>query len=130
MNRFGGLFLEFDDGTIRMFDVGGGTLTDIECDRSYFHTLIGEGDNANQWLIVPLVDKLVSAGIVPEPGHCYGYRQPPVLGGEYTAENVKIRPIVEHYSNIHEQIENAVDNGTVVTFEVSKCVTFIREDNT
>ena len=116
VNCFGDLFLVFDDGTVHMFDVGGGRVTQIARDRDDFLNLIDEGDNANQWLMIPLIDRLVAADVVLKPGYCYGYRQPPVLGGDYTVENTVVIPIAEHYSfhaTIHEQIKDLPDGSQV-----------------
>jgi hypothetical protein len=82
MNRFGDLFLVIDDGSVHMLDIGGGTLTKLAEDRDDFCRKIDEGDNANQWLMIPLVDGVVVAGLKLSPGQCYGYKRPPVLGGE------------------------------------------------
>lgn len=80
MNRFGDLFIVLDDGSVHMFDVGGGTFERIAESRDGFRAEIDQGDNANLWLMVPLVDKLVAAGKSLRPGYCYSYITPPVLG--------------------------------------------------
>src|SRR5262245_29228232 len=87
MNRFGDLFLVFAEGTVHMLDVGGGTIEKVANSRADFRKRIDKNDNANQWLMIPLIDQLVEAGISLQPGQCYGYKVPPVLGGEYTVEN-------------------------------------------
>lgn len=116
MNRFGDLFLVTDEGSVHLFDVGGGTVTEVARDRDEFQDLIDRGDNANQWLMIPLVDELVAAGVVLKPGYCYGYRQPPVLGGGYTVENTVVIPIAEHYSfhaTVHEQVRDLPEGATI-----------------
>src|SRR6476619_1753634 len=109
MNRFGDLFLVLDDGTVHMLDVGGGTLKKVAESRDDFANKIDEDDNANQWLMVPLIDRLVTSGLTLREGQCYSYKQPPVLGGDYTVENTCVLPIPEHYGaygSIHSQIKN------------------------
>ncbi len=44
VNRFGDLFLTFDDRSINMLDVGRGTLTRLADDREQFASLIDQGD--------------------------------------------------------------------------------------
>src|SRR5260370_26503550 len=61
MNRYGDLFLVFDDGMVQMLDIGTGTLKCVAVNREEFSTKIDEGNNANEWLMIPLVDRLVPA---------------------------------------------------------------------
>ena len=117
MNRFGDLFISLDDGTIHMLDIGCGTFSKIADSHDDFADKIDKGDNANQWLMIPLVDKLVDANIAIPKGKCYGYRIPPVLGGDYTIENTAVIPILEHYSfhaDVHQQIRDLPDGTPFV----------------
>lgn len=117
MNRFGDLFIVLDDGSIHMLEVGGGTLERVANDRDEFATLIDEGDNANLWLMIPLIDDLVAAGMTLPDGKCYGYRLSPVLGGEYTVANSFVISIAEHFSfhaYLHQQIKDLPDGAQVV----------------
>jgi hypothetical protein len=97
MDRFGDLFLTLPDGSVHRLDVGAGTLTKLADSQDEFCQNMDEGDHANEWLSVPLVDRLVSAGVHLLPGTCYGYRVLPALGGTRTVENVTVVGIVEHY---------------------------------
>ena len=56
MNRFGDLFLVFDDGSVHMLDVGEGDLVAGREAREDFCRRVDEGDNAKQWFMIPLVD--------------------------------------------------------------------------
>ncbi len=116
MNRFGDLFLVFPDGTVHMLDVGAGTVEKVADSREDFRARIDEGDNANQWLMIPLIDRLAETGVRLRPGHCYGYKVPPVLGGAYTVENTAVLPVAEHYSfhaDLHEQLKDVPDGSRV-----------------
>lgn len=122
MNCFGDLFMVLDDGTVHMLDVGGGTLTKVAESRDNFANKLDVGDNANQWLMIPLIDRLVAAGLTLREGECYSYKQPPVLGGDYTVENTCMLPIFEHYAvygSIHNQIKDLPD-GTQVVIDVTE----------
>ena len=117
MNRYGDLFIALDDGAIHMLDVGGGTFEKVADNRDDFRRLIDEDDNANDWLMIPLVDQMVAAGVTLTEGKCYGYRIPPVLGGDYTVENSAVISIAEHYgfhATIHQQIKDVPDGTEVV----------------
>jgi hypothetical protein len=63
MNRFGDLFLVFEDGSINVLDVGGGTLTRVAESCDDFCAKVDEDDNANDWLMIPLIDKLNSSTV-------------------------------------------------------------------
>jgi hypothetical protein len=116
MNRFGDLILVFPDGTVHFLDVGVGTLERVADSREDFCRKIDEGDNANQWLMIPLVDELVAAGLRLQPGRCYCFKRPPVLGGEYAVDNAALLPIAEHYGflgSLHGQLKDVPDGGQV-----------------
>jgi hypothetical protein len=116
MNRFGDLFIVLEDGTIRMLDIGGGTLIKVADSRDEFAAKVDE-DNANQWFMIPLIDHLIAHGLTLQEGQCYSFRRPPVLGGNYTVENTCVLPISAHYSaygSIHNQIKDLPDGTQVV----------------
>ena len=122
MNRFGDLFVVLNDGTVHMLDVGGGTLNRVAESRDDFANKLDGDDNANQWLMIPLIDRLVADGLAVREGQCYSYKQPPVLGGDYTVENTCVLPISDHYgfyASIHSQIKDMPD-GTQVAINVKK----------
>lgn len=117
MNRYGDLFLELSDSSVHMLDVGGGTLEMVADSRADFEAKFRVDDNANEWLMIPLVDQVVAAGMTLQKGECYSYKQPPVLGGKYTVENTSILPIAEHfafYGSIYNQIKDVPGGSHVI----------------
>jgi hypothetical protein len=120
VNRFADLFLVLPDGSVHMLDVGVGTLSRLADSRDEFRSRLDEGDNANQWFMIPLVDQLVAVGVKLQQGHCYAFKVPPVLGGQYTIDNVAPLPIWDYlgaYGSIHGQLRDVPD-GTQVVLEV------------
>ena len=88
--------------------------------RDDFATKIDEGDNANDWLMIPWVDRLVAAGKLLEAGQCYSYVQLPIVGGDYSPENTRIVAIETHYAAlgpIQEKLKD-IPEGTQVDFHV------------
>lgn len=117
MNRFGDLFLVQDDGTVLHLDIGVGTLTKVAESRDEFTARIDEPDNAAEWLMIPLVERLVAADMVLTDGQCYGFRLPPVLGGKYEIENVAVLPVHDYlngYGSIHHQMIDVPNGGQVI----------------
>jgi hypothetical protein len=117
MNRFGDLFLVLTDGSVHMLDIGIGSFKKVAESKDEFCRLIDESGNANNWMMIPLVDQLRVAGVHLQSGQCYSFLIPPVLGGDYTIENTIVIPIFEHfgvYGSYHEQLTGVADGTTVV----------------
>jgi hypothetical protein len=108
--------------TVHILDVGCGKLAKVAESRDDFANKLDEDDNANQWLMIPLIDRLVASGVTLQDGQCYSYKQPPILGGDYSIENTCVLSIAEHYGAyglIHNQIKDVPD-GTRVVIKVTK----------
>jgi hypothetical protein len=121
VNRFGDLFIVLDDGSVHMLDMGSGQLNRVADSRDQFAELLDVGENANNWLMIPLVDQLVAAGVVFAPDRCYGFKIPPVLGGSYDLENVAACNLAVYFSmlaDIQRQIKDVPD-GTPVKLVVT-----------
>lgn len=117
VNRLGDLFLVLKDGSVLMLDVGAGTLKRLAADRDEFCRLIDEGDNANRWLAIPLVDELMASGMRLAPGQCYGFKVPPALGGQYDVTNcgpLSIPDYLGAYGSIHHRLRDVPDGSRVV----------------
>ena len=122
VNRFGDLFIVLDDGTVHMLDVGGATLKLVADDREHFGTIIDEGNNANDWLMIPLVDKCVAAGLHLSKGQIYSYQTPPILGGDYTVDNAEVCDLEVHFSvlgQIQNKVKDLPDGTTVSKLEIT-----------
>ena len=111
VNRYGDIFLLQEDEAVYMLDVGAGTLKRCGESRDDFSARIDQNNNANNWLMIPLVNKCVAAGLQLGPGQCYSYIRSPVLGGEYTVENTKVCDLSEHYS-VFGQICGQIKDGS------------------
>ncbi len=75
MNRFGDLFLILEDGSVHMLD-GRRGQSPRGWQRGARHSAArsSEGDSANEWLMIPLVDRVVAAGLGLEPGNATATR--------------------------------------------------------
>lgn len=116
MNRFGDLFVITPDNRVHMLDIGAGVFLTLADSRDELSEKIDEQDNANSWLMIPLVDAAVAAGQTLAQGECYSFKLPPILGGQYTLDNVFVLEISKHfaaYASIHNQLRD-VPYGTQV----------------
>ena len=116
VNRFGDLFTVHEDGSVHLLDVGAGQLTRLADNRDDFCSLIDVAENANNWLMIPLVDACVASGLTLGPSECYGYKVPPILGGEYQTNNVEPTDLSVHYSllaDIYRQTKDLPDGTSI-----------------
>ena len=84
--------------------------------RQHFGSLLDVGDNANNWLMIPLVDICVAAGLRLSADQCYGYKVPPLLGGSYELDNVTRADLSVHYSfpaDIYRQTKDVPDGAQI-----------------
>jgi hypothetical protein len=117
LTRAGDLFITVPDGSIHMLDVGAGTLKQVAKSRDEFCTKMDEPGVADNWLMIPIVDHLVSSGVVLGPGQCYSFRKLPVFGGAYTPDNRMAFPIREHFGgwgSVHRQMADLPDGSHVI----------------
>jgi hypothetical protein len=102
VNRFGDLFVVLDDGTVQMLDVGLASISRVADSKEEFASLLGVGDNAIRWLLMPLVDSCVANGLTLKSNQCYGFKVPPVLGGNHGLQNIELTDLAVHYSSLAE----------------------------
>ena len=116
VNRFGDVFFVSADGAVHLLDVGRGVVERLADSRDDFIAQLDADDNADFWLLISLVDRCVTEGLVLSTGQCYGYKVPPILAGEYTVENIEPTDLAVHYlvlSDIANQTANLPDGTRV-----------------
>lgn len=120
VNLFGDLFAVFEDGSVHMLDLGTGALERLADSRDHFCDLIEQDDNASNWLMIPLVDACRRAGLALAEHQCYHFKIPPLLGGEYTVNNVAAISLREHYSFMADMVGQTehLPDGTQVTIQI------------
>ena len=90
------VFATFEDGSVHMLDVGIGAVKRMADNRDHFADQIDVGDNANNWLMIPLVDQCVAAGLT-------------LADNQYSIENIEPTDLSVHYSllaDIFRQTKN------------------------
>ena len=66
-------------------------------------------DNANEWFVPNLVGDLLSSGKTLGPRQCFGFKIPPVLGGEIEPDNFEPTGLSVHFGilgQIHLQVKD------------------------
>lgn len=117
VNRFGDVFMELGDGTIQHLDIGAGTLTQVGANWDAFCDLLDDPEQANFFLMIPLVDALASSRRELALEQCYSFQTAPAFSeGGYSLDNIVVRPIAEHYhifGPIHELTRDVPDGARV-----------------
>jgi hypothetical protein len=118
VNRFCELFLVPPDGAVYKLDVGCGELQKLTDSRDDMIRRFDDEDNANDWLLIPLVDELVAAGKTLGTGMCYGFKVSPILeSGSFELGNCAVLPILDYLGGmgtLHEQLASVPDGHKVV----------------
>jgi hypothetical protein len=86
------------DGSVHFLDVVEGTCTQIADDGASFQQMLSDREFVMNRLSVQLVTPLIRSGSVPAAGQILSWRQPPVLGGSYTTDNLGATDISVHFS--------------------------------
>jgi hypothetical protein len=109
LTRAGDLILQLPDDSIHLLNVGAGELNKIANSRDDACAKIDQPEVAADWLMIPVVDRLVASGVILQTGQCYSYRMLPILGGSYGSEGRVVLSIHVHFSGrgtVHQQIAN------------------------
>ncbi|MFO1172723.1 MAG: DUF1851 domain-containing protein [Hyphomicrobiaceae bacterium] len=116
VNRFAELVIVTPDGVVHFVDTSSGAIAVVAANREDFAVKIDESGNADDWLVIPLVDQCVAAGKILGPQQCFGYVIPPTLGGKFEIENVEVIDVEVYLhltGQIHEQIKDLPEGAPV-----------------
>jgi len=122
VNRFGDIFAVYEDGSVNWLATDTGKVTRVASSEDEFLELLDVDENANDWLMIEIVDDLVEAGKILVPGQCYGYKVPPILGGAYALENVEPTDLSVNYtflSQIYRQTSELPDGTKISNVSLS-----------
>jgi hypothetical protein len=116
VNRLGDVIAVFEDGSVHLLDTGNCIIERVAASRDEFIELVDVGDNAENWLMISLVDRCVKADIKLSEGQCYGFKVPPILGGKYELENIEPTYLSVHYSFLADMFRQTRDvpDGTKI----------------
>ena len=118
-NLFGDAFLIDEAGAVHMLERAACTLSQIASSEEEFWRKVH--DDEEGWQLRPLVDKCREGGKALEDGQCYAFTTPPLLGGDYTAANVRVTSWAEWFAFTAELFQQTKDlpDGTSVQFRVT-----------
>jgi len=116
ISKLGDMFLLGRDNCIYWLQTDCGDLVKIANDLEHFETLLCKEEYLDNWFLPKLLMQLEMAGKSLGPNEVYSFKKLPVIGGEYSVENIEPTNISVHFAfagQICEQIQNLPD-GTKV----------------
>ncbi len=93
----------------------------IAPDMGAFDILMLEKDFRDEWFLTGLMVGARWAGLTLQPGECYSFQIPPVLGGEISVANMVKLPLVAQMalaSQIHRQVSQMSPGDEVAGIRV------------
>jgi hypothetical protein len=107
LTALGDLFLEAPDGSVHWLHTGSGDLDRVTGSRDEFEQLMTRPEQVEEWFFPELVGTLKAQGIELARGQCYGYMNPPCLGGRNEPLNLTPVDVYVHF-NILGQVASQV----------------------
>ena len=119
---WGDIFFEGNDEGIYWLRTDTGSLTKVAESNEHFQSLLRDQTNIDNWFSPPLLEELYNLGKSLKKDEVFSFQMLPVIGGEYSIENIVPCSISVHFANagqICEQIKDLPD-GTKVKIVVKK----------
>jgi hypothetical protein len=122
ISSLGDMFLLGKDNAVYWLQTDRGELVKIAEGFEEYQKFLNDSDKIDNWFLPSFVEKLLEAGKTLKSNQVYSYKIPPVLGGEYTVENIEPVSMSVHFSfsgQICEQVKDLPD-GTKINFNFIK----------
>lgn len=122
ISYLGDLFLIGQDDAIYWLQTDTGDLSKVADNHQQFKLFLNDENKIDNWFFPQLFEQLQSAGKILKENEVYSYKKLPVLGGEYTIDNIEPTDISVHFAfsgQICEQTKNLAD-GTKVNIKLTK----------
>ena len=122
LSCLGDIFLLGIDDSIYWLQTDTGDLTKIAKSLEEYQQFLNDEEKIDNWFLPLLVEKLLSARKILKENEVYSYKKLPVIGGEYSVDNIDPTDMSIHFAlsgQICEQIKDLPD-GTKVNIKVEK----------
>lgn len=116
ISKMGDMFLLANNGRVYWLSTDDGSLTKIADSKAGFEQMLADEANIDNWFLPSLVGKLLTANKYLGKNEVYSFKEFPIIGGEYSVDNIAATDISVHFTLtgiIHEQIKDLPD-GTKV----------------
>jgi len=118
----GDLFLLGQDQAIYWLQTDSGDLTKVADNLQQYQNYLSDDEKLDNWFLPLLVEKLIVAGKTLKENEVYSYKKIPVIGGEYSVDNIEPTDMSVHFAfsgQICEQIKDLPD-GTKVNIKIER----------
>ena len=116
----GDMFLTNNEGQVYWLNVSEGKLELVAQNRQEFNNKLENEVVADEWFLFDLIHYFKQSGIELKEGKLYGYKQYPILGGDFVPENFEQTDIKVHFAlagQVYEQVRN-LPEGTPVKLSI------------
>jgi hypothetical protein len=107
ITAFGDLILSDRSGQVLFFDLLEADLRLLARSWDEFTTNLRAAEARDEIFLEGFVEALRASGIVLSQGQCYGFKVPPVLGGDLALANIDVMqiPVYEHLmESVHRDV--------------------------
>ena len=118
----GDAFLQNESGEIYWLITGSAEFEKVANSYEEFQKKLEDNELIHEWFLVPVVAQLKEKDVLLETGQLYGFKQLPVLSGEYEPENFEPTDIEVHFAMAGQMNYKIKDlpEGTKVNFSVTE----------
>ena len=119
---FGDIFYIGKDKGIYWLQSDCGDLVKVAENIEQFQKNLLDENKFDEWFLPQLVENLINAGKILKENQVYSYKIFPIIGGEYTVDNIEPTDISVHFAltgQICEQIKELPD-GSKINIVVKK----------
>lgn len=122
VTKFGDMFLVDTNDEISWLDTGAGTLTKVASSPVEFEELIKDNEKTAHWFMTDLYLELQEQKIFLRENEVYSFQNLPLLGGQYSIDNIKPTDISVHFATCGQMCEMLKDipDGTKVQLKVEE----------
>ena len=118
---WGDIFFTGDENGVYWLQTDWGALTKVADSIEQFQQHLNDEEKVDEWFLPLLVEKLLAAGKVLEDNEVYSFKKLPVIGGEYSVDNIEPVEMSVHFAvtgQLYDQIKDLPDGTKVdVRFE-------------
>ena len=117
MSCLGDLFLVGKENSVYWLQTDSGDLPKVSDDLQQFELYLNDEDKVDNWFLPLLIEKLIKAGKTLKENEVYSYKKSPVIGGEYSEENIEPTDMSVHFAisgQLCEQIKDLHDGTKVI----------------
>ena len=123
ISNVGDMFLIGKDDTINWLDTGTGELKKIAENVQQFEQLLNDETNIDNWFLPRLVEQLIESGKILKENEVYSFKVLPVLGGDYSIDNLEPIDISVHFAftgQICEQLKDLPEGTKINSIKFEK----------